>query len=145
MNKENLQRMADHIRTVPQEMFHMRCYRGIIKDDELIDASDCFSAVECETLGCIIGHSLVLAPELVVKNEKGVIQYADWSEEFTGIVWASSEWYWCFSFDWEYLDNTPEGAALRIEWLINHGLPKNSGIQMIGNAPLCYLPQPSQA
>ena len=50
----------------------------------------------------------------------------------------SKEWDWCFSSRWADIDNTPTGAALRIEWLLNHGLPKDWRKQMVGEAPLCY-------
>lgn len=46
VNVVNLQRMADHIRTVSQEMFGMSFYR----------ADDDFFRHECNSVGCIIGH-----------------------------------------------------------------------------------------
>jgi len=49
------------------------------------------------------------------------------------------EWDWCFSGDWSDVDNTNQGAAKRIVYLIEHGLPANYKNQMYGRAPLCYV------
>lgn len=45
---------------------------------------------------------------------------------------------WCFSSDWEHVDNTPQGAAARIEWYLDNGLPDDWYEQMRARAPLCY-------
>lgn len=133
MNRENLQRMADHIRTVPQELFNMEFYRS----------GDC-KKPKCGSVGCVIGHCTILdenpLPRIAYSNE---IDFTVWSEMFTGIEDYQDEWNWCFSSGWaDYrTDNTPEGAALRIEWLLNHGLPNDWEYQMCGMADLCYIPK----
>ena len=126
MNKENLQRMADHIRTVPQEMFDMSVYR---QGDH--------NSIECGSVGCVIGHCIHLAPQLIRKSY-GNVDFTSWSERYTEIDCSSDEWLFCFCGEWVNVDNTPEGAALRIEWLINNGLPGDWEDQMYGNTPLCY-------
>jgi hypothetical protein len=138
MKRENLQKMADHIRTIPQELFDMRHYRS--NKDSCNPAAD-EQEYECNSVGCVIGHCLTLAPNLVTRCPEGVIQFADWSVEFTNTYWFGDEWSWCFSHVWEQFDNTPEGAALRIEWLLKNGLPEDWKRQMHGEATLCYLPQ----
>jgi hypothetical protein len=130
MNKENLQRMADYIRTVPREKFDMLEFRGGEG-----------KKAECDSVGCVIGHCTVLDAENIkarFTDVDGEIRFAIWSEEFTGLSLHRSGWDWCFSADWIYIDNTPEGAALRIEWLIENGLPEDADEQMIGAAKLCY-------
>lgn len=113
MNKENLLKIANYIETIPQEMFDMETYRyGDMR------------TVECDSVGCVIGHSTVLFPEIVgnhrVKNDvlwKDQILFRDFSEEVTGL--EDIEWGWCFSNAWSYIDNTPTGAAKRIRMLVN--------------------------
>lgn len=39
---------------------------------------------------------------------------------------------------WYKVDNTPEGAAKRIEYLIEYGLPHDWRLMMEGAIPLCY-------
>lgn len=128
MNRENLQRMADHIRTVPQEKFDMDVYRD---NDSL--------SHECNTVGCVIGHCTVLDKEPLPPLSYICIDFTVWSERFTGIDSVADAWHWCFSSHWSHVDNTPTGAALRIEWLLNNGLPENWDEQMNGQEPLCYL------
>jgi hypothetical protein len=125
MNRENLQRMADYIRTVPKEKFSMIFYRTKGQDSR-----------ECNSIGCVIGHCTVLDPRPLPIDPFGNIEFDEWSFDFTGV--DSSEWGWCFHSDWSTRDNTPTGAADRIEWLLNHGLPKNWEEQMRGYEPLCY-------
>jgi hypothetical protein len=133
MNRENLQKMADHIRTIPQEVFAMNYYRS----NTTIDQRD----TECNSVGCVIGHSITLAPNMVVRYPDQSIDFEEWSEEFTGIESSNNEWDWLFSSGWHGVDNSPEGAALRIEWFLKNGLPEDWNEQMQGEAPLCYIPQ----
>ena len=133
MKRENLQLMADHLKTnVKQENFHMGEYRG---DDDL-------SNPVCGSVGCTVGTCSVLDVENVMNNfifPNGEIEFWAWSEDFTGIYRGEDEWSWCFHSKWRNTDNTPMGAALRIEWLLNHGLPENWKNQMRGKEELCYM------
>ena len=133
MNKENLQRMADYIRTIPQGKFDMQVWRNGQEEK-----------AECDSVGCVIGHCTVLDAENIEKfiGFWDKIDFDTWSEFFTGIDTGSAKWYWCFDADWHYRDNTPEGAALRIEWLIKNGVPENWKSQLNGEAALCYYDNP---
>ena len=136
MKRYNLQLMTDHLKTnVKQENFHMGKYRG---DD------DDFSDPECGSAGCTIGTCTVLDAENVIKNftdPDGRIEFEAWSEDFTGLLGGEyeTEWAWCFHSKWKTADNTPTGAALRIEWLLKYGLPENWKNQMRGREKLCYM------
>ena len=131
MNRENLQRMADYIRTVPPENFNMELWRTPGSE----------FTPECNSVGCVIGHCTVLdTPERLKTHLLGSYNFNwySWSGYFTGIGSWMKEWNWCFDFQWHNTDNTPTGAADRIEWLLNNGLPENWPAQMSGDAPLCY-------
>jgi len=133
MKRENLQLMADHLKTnVKQENFHMRDYRSF---------RDTINPV-CGSVGCTVGTCTVLDVENVIKNftdYDGEIEFTAWSEDFTGLLEVEAEWSWCFGSTWSKTDNTPTGAALRIEWLLNNGLPENWKNQMRGKEKLCYM------
>ncbi len=118
MNRENLQRMADYIRTIPAENFDMYVYR---EGDHSIQ----YLSPECKTVGCVIGHCTILDVENLPRNGdgSGSILFATWSETFTGLEVCSKEWDWCFSYSWSTVDNSPEGAARRIEYLLEKGVP----------------------
>jgi hypothetical protein len=125
MNKENLQRMADHIRTIPQEKFGMAYYR---RGDR--------HTAECNSLGCVLGHCTVLDSGELPRFSNGSIDFIAWEESFTGTT--QEEWDWCFSGNWAEVDDTSEGASLRIEWLIKNGLPEDYLDQLIGDTEICY-------
>lgn len=133
MNKENLQKMADYIKTIPPETFHMSHYR----DDSAFDR-------ECKSVGCVIGHCTVLDDEEnIPRDPTNNINFQKWSLKFTGLGIGDNDqkqdqWSWCFSAAWSHKDNTPTGASKRIEWLLKNGLPKNWRDQMTGFASLCY-------
>ena len=133
MKRYNLQLMADHLKNnVKQDNFHMGRYRG---DDD-------FSNPVCGSVGCTVGTCSVLDANNVITNftnPDGEIEFLDWSEDFTGLLGGEEEWDWCFASDWKTTDNTPIGAALRIEWLLNHGLPENCKNQMYDDDELCYM------
>jgi hypothetical protein len=103
MKKRNLRRIVKLLKKLDkdpsfQERFTMECYNSAYDG--------------CNTAGCVIGHSVRLNPSLFYTD------YAEWSENFTGLSCHSFEWGWCFSSAWEYIDNTVEGAISRIKALL---------------------------
>lgn len=128
-NVANLNRMADYIETIPQEKFDMVDFR---KDDLPTE-------YECNTVGCIIGHCTILDEmSNMPKYPDGWINFFLWSKQFTGLELNSDFWRWCFSGSWVSVDNTPTGAARRIRYTINNGIPENWKKQMYGDEPLIY-------
>lgn len=127
MNKENLLKMADYIETIPQEMFNMLEYRFGTK-----------ITPECNSVGCIIGHCTVLDNEPLPRCRNGVIGFDEWSERFTGLDSWSDEWFFLFGNDWVNADNTPTGAAKRIRYFVENGLPNNWEEIIEGEDPLPY-------
>lgn len=112
MNRNNLQRMIDHLSTVPEDKFDMGSFRSSYHDR---------GNTECNSVGCVIGHCTILAPELVIKRMDGTIQFCNWSKKFTGLDIDTNEWDWCFSGLWDAVDNTIKGAQQRIKYLLNGG------------------------
>lgn len=127
MNKDNLLRMADHIETVLQEMFDMKFIR---RGDE--------TTPECDSVGDIIGHCTRLDNDPLPILKDGRIDFTTWSESFTGIDSWSGEWDFLFASQWEIIDNTPVGAAKRIRYFVENGLPDNWEEIMHGQDPLPY-------
>jgi hypothetical protein len=132
MKKHNLQRMVKYLRTVPQNQFDMGVWNSGVTP-----------TVECGSVGCAIGHCLgkiSRKPIYYFDNEpESGIDWGLWGMRVTGLHQWSDEWVWCFSPLWDDTDNTPQGAAARIEWLLKNGsVPKNFREQMYGSEPLCY-------
>jgi hypothetical protein len=88
----------------------------------------------CGTVGCAIGHA-----SLIIDKRLGESWY-DFSERVFGLDPAPGreEWDWCFGPQWARWDNSPAGAALRILWLLDRGIPSDARSQWSGRAPLCY-------
>jgi hypothetical protein len=110
---DNLLRMADYIETVPQEKFDMYHYRNGDK-----------KSPECDSVGCVIGHSTILDPvltmDLVIEGE---IFFSRFDSRFCAT--DTDEQLYLFSSDWKFYDNTPAGAAQRIRFFVKNGLPEN--------------------
>lgn len=136
MKKDNLERMAAHIETVPPEMFN-------IIDWRLNRTNEVMSFIECNSVGCVIGHCVQLDsyPELIprIGGEDGDwIDFPRWSFQFTGLLTTNKEWRWMFAPEWVEVDNTPTGAARRIRHFLTNGLPSNWEEQMNGEEPITY-------
>jgi hypothetical protein len=126
MNCENLQKLATYLRSLPADYqeFDMEVY-----------ASDNSFAhpLSCGTAGCAIGHG----PNAGIAAQDQE-EWEDYSRRVFAITADADEWDWCFGWYWAHTDNTPLGAAQRIEWLLQNGLPENANDQKLGDAPLCY-------
>ncbi len=131
MYKENLLKMADYIETIPQEQFNMGTFRF---NDKCVNP-------ECNSVGCIIGHCTILDAENVINNfmkPSNIINFQAWSEEFTGIK-GNNTWEYLFSSEWLTSDNTPTGAAKRIRYVVEHGLPDTFFEEMTKGKHLSYI------
>lgn len=89
----------------------------------------------CGSVGCAIGHG----PEAGLEKHLGE-DWLEYSERVFGLTPGEPAWHWCFDCEWSQSDNTPQGAAKRILWLLEHGLPDEPDRlgQRFGTAPLCY-------
>lgn len=130
MNKENLLKMADYIETIPQESFDMSDYR-----------TGQWETPECNSVGCIIGHCTVLDKVTAanVKMWDETIDFQLWSYSFTKINVESAEWDYLFHSMWKYADNTPTGAAKRIRYFVENGLPDTWEEEMYRECKLSYM------
>ena len=130
MNKERLLYAADWLEAnVKQEMFDISTFRR-----------GQYQTPECDSVGCVIGHTTALDRKNVLKNytyDDGNIKFVDWSHRYFGL--NLDEWFWCFAASWQYTDNTVKGAAARMRYIANNGLPKNWEDIMYGREPINYL------
>lgn len=104
------------------------------------------SATTCGAVGCAVGlATFLVAPKLIGEL------FMRYSERLFGLydvpfplrvnpheIFRHSAWQWCFSGLWDQVDNTPEGAAARINFLLERGLPRNFNAQLNGKVGLCY-------
>ena len=122
MNRENLRKLSDYLKGPLKAEFDMDVYT---KKE--------WCTQTCGTIGCAAGHGPYAGvPKFDSESWTTYVSrafglgIADWSRQ------------WCFSSNWVGVDNTPLGAAKRIDYLLEHGLPKNHIEQLYRKAPLCY-------
>jgi hypothetical protein len=119
VNRKNLIKLRDYLRGPLKARFGMSSFGN----DE---------GPTCGTVGCALGHATYcVAP-------KGINE--DWDDYGNRLfdLLGDDEWEWLFDADWCEVDNTPEGAAVRIDILLESGVPDDMQDQLYGHAPLCY-------
>lgn len=113
MNRENLQTLATYLAYAekpPEVRFDMETF----SDDE----HRCSDSTVCGTVGCAAGFGPFAGiPKL---PEELWTQY---TERQFGV--DAREFDWCFIASWKQVDNTPEGAAKRIQRMLNTGVPSS--------------------
>ena len=146
--RSNLLKLAAHLEKKPslyrrllRVKFSMRHYAKNVKlyayrelmPDELLEARRC-PRHYCGTVVCALGEAALLFPK-EVKD----LTFAGVARQLFGIGSFSDAWYWLFDAEWAMIDDTREGAAARIRWYLEHGVPRNWCEQMRGIEPLCYV------
>lgn len=130
---ENLRKLAAHLRVSQSHNFDMSFFAVSADYDQYRDPADVVNV--CGSICCAVGHgpSAGIAP---LQTDDNWFTYSrrtllDFDEE-------NDAWSWCFDDLWANRDNTPEGAACRIEYLLDVGLPENWRHQLHYGDPLCY-------
>lgn len=118
MNVKNLQLLADYLKSLPENYGHFNM--SVFNDDDGEECGPSYLKNEnyCGTAACAIGHAIY------VKDLPNPTQGSDWfeySECLFGLPRFRKSWEWCFSTGWVHTDNSPSGAAKRIEYLIEKG------------------------
>lgn len=139
MNRENLKKLADGLRGPLLLPFDMgEWVSGGVDLRAVTNAGN-----GCGTAACACGHATYLVEPK--HSDEGFRQYATRvfgveNRHFSGPNRGSFDW--CFSGDWDARDNTPQGAADRIEWMLENGVPGDWYEQLYGHEPLCYRNAP---
>lgn len=109
--------------------------------DDATTISHGMNKTDCGSCGCAIGHG----PYAGIPKNPGE-RWTDYSQRAFGPSVnldcgdePADNWLWCFDSAWFDVDNTPSGAAKRILWLLDNGLPEDWDEQRIGTSPLCYV------
>lgn len=109
MNLENLKKAIAHIETVPSDNISMTSFR---RNGD--------NKVECNSVGCIIGHCVILDPKLIKYNSHGHLLFVDWSHDFFGILnFRKCTWDYLFSFEWQEVGDVKKQALIRMNKVLN--------------------------
>lgn len=115
----NLIKLSDYLFSLPDDyahfdMQHFYCLYPGTKMQTLIED---FAGYECNTVACAIGHGPAAGipihedDDLWPRYARRVFGYDDFSGDFM------------FGIGYVSLDNTPKGAAMRIRYVVEYGLP----------------------
>uniref|UniRef100_A0AAU8HZ25 Uncharacterized protein n=1 Tax=Rhizobium phage IG49 TaxID=3129228 RepID=A0AAU8HZ25_9CAUD len=114
-SRENLKKLSTFLKANANALkFDMTTYNG----DELLPGQ-LDTSNHCGTVGCALGF----APFAGIPFDEGD-SWPSYSKRFTTIdnpeykISGDFIYEWCFSCDWEYIDNTALGAARRIDDLL---------------------------
>lgn len=135
MNIKNLIKARDAILGCDPELFDMKYYRA--SNGEPVTF---YNHHNCGTIGCFLGWMPfvdgleALDKEVFLTIGSNFIAYA---KRLFELDWDSLVW--IFATEWSNIDNTPIGAALRCNYLIEHGRPPdNWRDQLNGFAPYIF-------
>lgn len=136
--RDNLRKLANYLMDLPAEradQFDMQCFASRLDGEGVFPhALPLSEPPPCGTVCCAAGHGP--AAGIATKHAKST--WSEYIHDAFGVQWESAECKWCFSGGWYVFDNTHHGAAKRILWMLDKGVPDNWCEQMIGKNPLCY-------
>ncbi len=77
----------------------------------------------CNTAGCAAGHATWIVPKFYGES------YPTYITRTFGGEWGEADaiYDWVFSDDWYGVDDTLEGVAFRIRYMLKHGVPDLAG------------------
>lgn len=148
VDRDNLRKLADYLLALPEDyrnfdmnhylVYYTRSVRPPFTSPYDISKG---ALAECGTAACAAGHGP--AAGIAAEAKETWPEYV--SRTFVNSLWGgkynadiSRVWSWCFDSGWTPVDNTPQGAASRIYWYLDRGVPSNALEQMCREAPLCY-------
>lgn len=138
--RANLQKLADYLSAIPEnyEQFSMGTFYADDHGGHLpLDLVKKLDHVPCGTIACAVGHGPSAGIPIIDEDESWT-SYAERALIPPNEPQRVYAFDWMFAGRWEYTDDTPQGAAKRIEYYLEHGLPDNFEEQMYGDDPLCY-------
>lgn len=136
-SERNLRKLACYLLNLKESPLLRATFEMAIYSDSQHTHS---CATTCGSVGCAVGH----APYAGIEKRA----YEEWpaysnrvffdNKRTTAYPFLMTAWNWCFGSCWSAVDNTPRGAALRILWMLENGVPDNASSQWSGHAELCY-------
>lgn len=143
INRYNLRRMAAylyHLADLENRGIHLPVKFDMNNWGDNSATYDWYENTTCGTVGCVVGHA-TLAIEPKISNERWCV----YCKRMFGVSFGDPAFQWLFDSEWAMRDNSILGAAKRIDWFLEHGLPPDVRGQMLNHKPLCYYDhQPSE-
>lgn len=117
-HRQNLEKLATYLEALPvdYEAFEMAYFNS--------EESEKPVAMACGAVACAVGHGINAG----IPAKTSDYTWLDYAKRTFGVkldrhVAFGSLWSWCFSSNWQYTDNTAQGAALRIRAYLADTIP----------------------
>lgn len=140
MNRENLEKLASYLESLPTGYKHFGMKTFVEQGGMSFEQADRSPmAGDCGTVACAVGHGPAAGiPPLPIDGDADCWG-EDWFEYSDRVFGLNDpEWTWCFSGSWQMIDNTHHGAAKRIRHMLAHGVPDDGVAQSFGDAPYMF-------
>lgn len=124
--RANLRKLARFLDRVQPKRFDMSTFTNQ-------SAYPAEAKYECGTVACAAGHG----PACGIKANKRE-SWLDYTERAFGAPEDEPFFLWCFGGVWDDTDNRPAGAAARIRYALDNGVPDNYRAQMYGRRRRSY-------
>jgi hypothetical protein len=112
---KNLTKLRDFLGGVSRDRFEMSSFMG--NEDYSFEIQQRKKIHQCGTAACAVGYG----PSAGVRVGKDDQTWQHYSARVFGYTVNGDDWEYMFSGSWDSYDNTPEGAAKRIGYVIEHG------------------------
>ena len=143
--RARLEKLAAYLESLPADYKHFRMVSYFDGDDSVAEAKyarENGGVPHCGTAACAIGHGPaagILVPPRFVDQRLG---FVDWpSYEDALFIGPDSQLHrWLFASFWRIIDDTHYGAAARIRYFLDKGLPPLGTEYATTNCVALYAP-----
>lgn len=131
-HEKNFKKLSSYLRTLPEDYEHFDMGVFFDRPGVLYVNYDSPSDItpemynQCGTVACAVGHG----PAAGITGFDGY--WSEYAEEAFGAIPVdltlengSIVFVWCFGSQWSNSDNTPLGAADRIDYMLSKGIPED--------------------
>lgn len=134
MNRPNLKILCLKLESLPEDYEHFGMDDYYYTPNKRYTLPHkALSPTDCGTVACAAGH----APSAGIVPSSPGMSWEGYIDEYFEL--SDDEYYWCFGCEWSDVDNTHQGAAKRIRWMLANGVPDDFEDQIKGVKPLCYM------
>jgi len=144
INRDNLKKLADYLLSLPDNYNNFSMWQYFehrhhdVQNPAFAEAEYllCQRPLnECGAVACAVGHG----PEAQVCGVENFLSHSrrvvDWNaycnanfvqvqSDYESYLRVSDEYAWLFDGDWAVVDNSAKGAAKRILYFLDHGVPE---------------------
>ena len=145
--RANLKKLADYLAALPEGYGHFNMWVYMKHNGDEVNPQDLDTiCYPCGTVACAAGHG----PAAGIAVPEGVDDWNSYCHEVfdadpLGEAAQQSVYTWLFTGAWKDTDNTPQGAAKRIYYYLEHDVPHNYTKQLYDSDAYMFAQENSNA